>query len=58
MIFDQICVMANMYSDAEEWQNYILPEIRAVLEEYQDVIALESIGFSENWEEILSAENE
>ena len=58
MIFDQICVMANMYSDADEWQNYILPEIRAVLEEYQDVIALESIGFPENWEEILSAENE
>ena len=54
MIFDQICVMANMYSDVEEWQNYILPELRALLEEYQDVITLESIGFPENWEKTLS----
>lgn len=55
MIFDQICVMANLYSDVEEWQNYILPEIRSLLEEYWDVITLKSIGFPENWEEMLSA---
>lgn len=52
-IFDQVFIMCVMYSDHEEWTNYIIPELNALFEEYSDVIQLQNIGFPENWKDIL-----
>lgn len=53
MIFDQIYVLAIMYSDATEWNNYVVPEMQALIEEYSEDIELSGLGFPENWETIL-----
>lgn len=53
MIFDQIFVMACMYSDPNEWNDYVLTEIKSLLEEYSEDIVLCDIGFPEDWEPIL-----
>lgn len=52
-IFGQVFIMCVMYSDHEEWTNYIIPELNALFEEYSDVIQLQNIGFPENWKDIL-----
>lgn len=53
MAFDQIFIIKCMYSDPEEWNYYVIPEIQALFEEYQDVIELSGLGFPENWEIVL-----
>ena len=53
MIFDQIFVISAMYSDKKEWNNYVILEIKSLLDEYSDVIELSGLGFPENWENIL-----
>ena len=55
LIFDQIYVMSFMYSDKEEWNNYVLPEIKTLLAEYEGTISLERLGFPSDWYEILKA---
>lgn len=54
MIFDQIFIISCMYSDAREWNNYVIPEIEHILDEYDDAISLQGIGFPDNWQEILT----
>lgn len=53
MIFDQIQVMAYMYADREEWDNYILAEMQSIIDKYGAYVSLSSIGFPENWSEML-----
>lgn len=53
-IFDQIFVIFCMYSDCHEWNYYVLPEIRAIIEEYAGDIQLSGIGFPDNWIDILT----
>lgn len=53
MIFDQIYVIAIMYSDATEWNNYVVPEMQALIEEYSGDIELSGLGFPDNWESVL-----
>lgn len=53
-IFDQIYVMSFMYSTPSEWNNYVLPEISALIENYSDYIKLSALGFPDNWLEILT----
>lgn len=53
MIFDQIYVIACMYSDAEEWNNFVLPEIEQLIDEYTPDITLEGLGFPNDWKKIL-----
>lgn len=53
MIFDQICAIANMYSDPDEWVNYVLAELKALIDEYAEDVELCGLGFPENWEQVL-----
>ena len=53
-IFDQIYIMSFLYSAPEEWNNYVLPEIEALLEEYAEYVQLPALGFPENWRQILT----
>ena len=52
-IFDQIMVMKFLYSDEQEWNEYFIPQLKVLLNDYQDVIDLSCIGFPENWESHL-----
>lgn len=54
MIFDQIFIISCMYSDPKEWNSYVIPEIVQILEEYDDAVALQGLGFPENWQEIIT----
>lgn len=53
-IFDQIYLMSFMYSDPEEWNSYVLPELKKLLAAYAASIDLAAIGFPQNWEDILT----
>ena len=53
MVFDQIFVVSRMYSDKGEWNGYVISELSAIIDEYSEDIDLSSLGFPENWEEIL-----
>lgn len=53
-IFDQLYVMSFMYSDAGEWNAYIVPEIAGLLYTYADDIHLPCLGFPDDWEEIIT----
>lgn len=53
-IFDQIYIMSFLCSTPDEWNNYVLSEIEALLEEYSEYVKLPALGFPENWREILT----
>lgn len=53
-IFDQIYIMSFMYSNPQEWNDYVLPEIDSLLREYQDVAELKCLGFPAEWRKILA----
>ena len=53
MIFDQIYTIACMYSDANEWNNYVLIEIEQLLTEFEPEVSLSGLGFPEDWRTIL-----
>ncbi len=52
-IFDQIYIMSFLHSSPEEWNNYILPEMGKLLNEYSKDVQLDHLGFPENWTDIL-----
>ena len=54
MIFDQIYTMSFMYSDPRDWNEYVLPEIEQLLNEYHAEVPLSSLGFPSNWKDILT----
>ena len=53
-IFDQIYIMSCLYSDPTEWKNYVVLEIKALLEQYAGNIQISDLGFPEKWEKILT----
>lgn len=56
MIFDQIHIISCMYSDKGEWNHYVIAEIKAIIEEYNEDVELTALGFPSNWETILTRE--
>lgn len=42
-----------LYPDKKEWEDRIMTELRALIEEYENDISLAHIGFPENWDEII-----
>ena len=42
-----------MFSSQEEWKDYVVPEIKKLIDEYSEYIDLEDIGFVEGWEKLL-----
>lgn len=53
MIFDQLYVIACMYSDPAEWNHYVVLSLKSILEEYSGDIQLDSLGFPDDWEDVL-----
>ena len=48
-IFNQIMLIGFMFSNKEEWNNYVIKEIDNLLNEYNDVIHPDDLGFPLNW---------
>ncbi len=57
MIFDQVAIMSFLFSNAEEWKGYVLPEMEELFEQYGDVIELSGLGFPVNWRHELDAKS-
>lgn len=53
-IFDQIMIISFMFSDNKEWNSYVLPELIELIEEYKSSIELASIGFPNDWIQLLT----
>ena len=43
-------VMKFMYSDEKEWNEYFLPQLKQLINDYDEVIDLNCLGFPEDWE--------
>ena len=54
MIFDQIYVAAQMYSDRDEWNDYVLGEFGQLFNSFKGIIDMAAIGFPDNWKDLLS----
>lgn len=54
MIFDQLFVAGQMYSNPDDWNNYVLAEIESLFNRYTGIIDLKSIGFPPDWKTILT----
>lgn len=52
-IFDQIAVMSFMYSDKDEWNSYVIPRIKELIDMYAGSVELAGLGFPEDWEQKL-----
>ena len=48
-IFDQIMAIGYMFSSQEEWKDYVVPEIKKLIDEYSEYIDLEDIGLLVFW---------
>lgn len=52
-IFDVVYIMMFLIQDANEWNNYIIANIKALFLEYDHSIDIDDLGFPDNWESIL-----
>ncbi len=57
MIFDQLLIAGFMFSNHEDWINYVIPELKALLTSYNKNIELKALGFPTNWEQLLASIN-
>lgn len=52
-IFDILYVLKLLMPNKEEWNNYILPTISDIFEQYSSSIDMMKYGFDKNWETLL-----
>ena len=52
-IFDTVLVMKFLSPDNSEWNDYVIPSLSQIFNEYSDVITLSDYGFPDNWQHIL-----
>ncbi len=53
MIFEQIIAMGLMFSDKAEWEKFVVPEMKGLIDKYGNSIELKDLGFPKNWEQVL-----
>ena len=56
-LFAMIMVLRGLYTKSTKWDKEIYTQIRALINEYQDSIQLEYIGFPNDWEIMLKKDN-
>ena len=52
-LWGAVLAVRALYPSSEKWNHEVLPRISALLEEYAGSVALEHIGFPDDWEEKL-----
>lgn len=55
-LYDQMMMLKYMFQNKEDWNNRIVTNISAAIEQYADYIQLGHIGFPDDWEEKLRFE--
>ncbi len=53
-LFSQIQVLSILCADNNLWNNYYMPKLNKLICKYSKSINLKDIGFSDNWENILT----
>lgn len=53
LLFDQVAVMYFMYSDARDWNKYVLPELESLFRTYQHYVKPSDFGFPRRWRSLL-----
>lgn len=53
-LFDYIVVLKFLFNDPEYWNEKFITTLSAAMEQYEDSISLEHIGFPNNWKQILT----
>lgn len=56
-VFDYIVVLKFLYYDPIKWNYEFMPNLEALISEYESSITFECIGFPQNWQKILKAQN-
>lgn len=52
-LWGAVLALKSLYPNADRWNNCIVPQIAALIEEYGDDISLAHIGFPQEWEQEL-----
>lgn len=52
-LFTQLLSLSFLYPDREKWNNYFVTTIKTLLDEYENDIVLNHIGFPQKWENML-----
>ena len=53
-VFDYIQVLKLMYPNKDKWRTIFVSKLVSLLQEYNEYINLDHIGFPDNWETILN----
>ncbi|SHI24175.1 Abortive infection bacteriophage resistance protein [Sporobacter termitidis DSM 10068] len=53
-LFDFIVALKHLYPNKERWNNETLLALKALIDEYEDSIKLNHIGFPSDWNELLN----
>ena len=52
-LFASVYMLKNLYPSQEKWNNEIMAQLEALIDQYNEDIDLEHIGFPENWKTVL-----
>lgn len=52
-VFDYLIILKKLFPSADKWNNKILVDLENLIEEYEEDICLNHIGFKENWKTIF-----
>ncbi|MCD8295069.1 MAG: Abi family protein [Clostridia bacterium] len=52
-VFIQIALLKCLYPEPEKWNDGPLADLESLIDEYQNDITLDHIGFQKNWKDIL-----
>ena len=53
-VFDIVYTMKFMFGDEDEWNNFVVTNIKELFEEYKPFIEPKCVGFGDAWESLLS----
>lgn len=53
-LFDYILVLRFLHPNKQQWNSSFMPTLKALIDEYKTEIKLSHIGFTDNWEEMLT----
>lgn len=58
LVFDIVYIMKILVQDIDEWNGYIIPNINSLFDDYREHIDIKSIGFPENWQDLLEKQSD
>jgi len=56
-VFDQLVMLKLLYTDESKWNDVLVNPLIELIDDYNDSITLDHIGFPLNWEDFLSVDS-